>query len=152
MNRIEVEKLFSIAIKRELEANSFYSDVAQRVTGTEVKKVFQQLAEEEMGHFELLERFRNDPSLTMKIPAPAEDFKIAESEELPSLSVDMKPADAIKLAMKKEQQAVEFYRGIGSKTDDSELKTMFANLANMELGHKHRLENVFIDIGYPEVF
>jgi len=26
------------------------------------------------------------------------------------------------------------------------------NLANMEMGHKHKLENAFVEIGYPEVF
>jgi hypothetical protein len=32
------------------------------------------------------------------------------------------------------------------------MKDVFNNLANMELGHKHRLETVFVDIGYPEAF
>jgi bifunctional DNase/RNase len=34
------------------------------------------------------------------------DYKVAESVELPEITIDMKPADAIALAMKKEQQAV----------------------------------------------
>jgi len=29
---------------------------------------------------------------------------------------------------------------------------MFENLARMELGHKTRLEHMFVDIGYPEAF
>lgn len=87
----------------------------------------------------------------MKIQAPP-DYKVAETTELPKLSIDMKPADAIALAMKKEQQAVEFYRALGESATDASVKKIFENLTNMELGHKHRLENVFVEIGYPEVF
>ena len=54
--------------------------------------------------------------------------------------------------MKKEQQAVEYYRALAEAADDRELKQAFTNLANMELSHKQRLENAFVQIGYPEVF
>ena len=88
----------------------------------------------------------------MKIAPPAADYKVAEATELPALSIEMKPADAIALAMKKEQEAVEFYRGLADGSDDAEIKKIFENLVNMELTHKNRLENVFVEIGYPEVF
>lgn len=151
MDQIQLEQLFSIATKRELEAKEFYTGVAKKVSSTAVREIFEQLAREEMGHFEFLEKFRSDPSMTMKISAPAADWKVAESQELPPLRLDMKPSDAIGLAMKKEQQAVEFYRTLAASAA-SDVRDMFDNLANMELGHKHKLEKVFVDIGYPEVF
>jgi rubrerythrin len=104
-----------------------------------------------MGHKELLEKFKYDPTMVMKIEAPP-DYKVAEATELTKLSIAMKPADAIALAMKKEQQAVEFYREFRDRATERSIKDVFENLANMELGHKHRLENVFVEIGYPEVF
>jgi rubrerythrin len=88
----------------------------------------------------------------MKFAAPPSDFKIAEATELPVLSFDAKPADAIALAMKKEQQAVEFYRALAQTALDNGLKQVLESLATMELGHKHRLETIFVDIGYPEAF
>jgi rubrerythrin len=152
MDAQEIQRVFGMATQRELEANAFYLRVAGSAADPEVKKVFTQLAEEEMGHFELLERLKNDPSLPMKIAAPGQDYKLAESMELPPFSDTMKPAEAIALAMKKEQQAVEFYRGLSAGATVSGLKDIFDNLANMELGHKHRLETVFVEIGYPETF
>jgi rubrerythrin len=152
MNSSELERIFRLAIARELDANTFYAGVAKSAKDPEVQKVFEQLAQEELGHFELLERFRSDPTLPLKIAAPKQDYKVAESVELPPFSATMKPAEAIALAMKKEAQAVEFYRGLAAAATDTELKSIFDNLANMELGHKHRLENVFVDIGYPEAF
>jgi rubrerythrin len=152
MDTQELTRVFSLATQRELEANAFYSLVAKTSGNADVKKVFEQLAQEEMGHFELLEKLRIDPTLPMKITAPKQDYKLAEATELPAFSDAMKPADAIALAMKKEQQAVEFYRGLSDAATDTQMKDVFNNLANMELGHKHRLENVFVDIGYPEAF
>ena len=152
MNNHEFESVFSIATQRELEANSFYTRVAGSAKDPEVVNVFKQLAEEEMGHFELLERYRVDPTIPMKLSAPPQDYKLAEATELPPFSDEMKPIDAIALAMKKEQQAVEFYRGLSVGATDTALKMIFENLANMELVHKQRLENAFADVGYPEAF
>ncbi|MQY77013.1 MAG: ferritin [Spirochaeta sp.] len=151
-DKLELEKAFSVAIKREIEAYEFYRDISQRAQDEEVGKVFSQLAGEEMGHKDLLEKYKNDPGMVMKIKAPSKDYKVAEATELPELSIEMKPADAIALAMKKEQQAAEFYRDLAHRSTDSQMKDIFHNLENMELGHKRRLENVFVEIGYPEVF
>jgi rubrerythrin len=152
MDPLEVEKLFAIAEKREIEARDFYKNVAKKMKDTAVREIFEQLSNDEMGHYEMLTKFRHDPTMIMKISAPGKDWKVAESEKLPKLSVKMKPKDAIALAMKKEQQAVEFYRGLAGMTPDAGLKSMMENLANMELGHKRKLETIFVDIGYPEVF
>lgn len=152
MDKLEFDQLMATAIKREMEANAFYGDVARKVENEDVKKVFAELASEEMGHAELLERYKADPTMVMKINPPDLDTKVAEATDLPELSVNMKPADAVALAMKKEQQAVEFYRGLADGTDDAEVKDILTNLSNMELAHKSRLENIFAQIGYPEDF
>ena len=89
--------------------------------------------------------------LLNKLPIPI-DYKIAEATDSPALSFDMKLADAIALAMKKELSAAEFYKGLAKTATDSKFKETFLELANMELGHKTRIENLFIEVGYPEVF
>jgi len=152
MHSDKIEQLFAIACRRETEAYEFYSSAAKKIQDPNVKSIFAELAKEEMGHYEFLEKFRTDSTMIMKITPPSADWKIAESENLPKLSTDMKPVDAIALAMKKEQQAVEFYRALSANATDANTKSMFDNLANMELKHKHHLENMFVNIGYPEVF
>jgi len=147
-----MEKVFDIAISREAKAYEFYKAVAEKVTSDDVKKVFLQLAEEELGHREQLEILLHDPTKIMKFNPPKADYKVAEATEAPDPTIEMKPAEAIALAMKKEQEAVEFYRQLSADATDDSLKAMFDNLANMELNHKARLENVFVEIGYPEVF
>ena len=152
MDKMELEKIFSDAITREIEAHEFYLAISGKVVNPDVKKVFGELAQEELGHMELLTKFKNDPSLSMKIEITPQDYKIAEATELPRFDIQMKPADAIALAMKKEEEAVKFYRGMAAVSQDAEVKNKFEYLAGMELTHKNRLENVFVGIGYPEVF
>ena len=151
MDQADLDKLFDTAIGREKEAYKFYKDVAERVSNPAVKELFDKLAAEEQGHEEALWKFKSDPSAPMKFKAPP-DYKVAETGERPEITADMKPADAIALAMKKEQQAVEFYQQLADWCTDSALAAQYENLAKMELNHKHKLENLFVDIGYPEVW
>lgn len=152
MDKMELANIFSVAIKREIKAHEFYKDVAAKVSNDDVKKVFEQLAKEELTHMETLEKLKNDPSVPMKFTPPPKDVKLAEAAEVEAPTLDMKPKDAIGLAMKKELEAVNFYRGLSSSATDASIKAIFDNLVNMELAHKARLESVFVEIGYPEVF
>lgn len=152
MDKLDYDKLFSIAIEREISAHEFYKEVAERVSNQDAKDVFTQLAKEELGHQEILEKYKTDPTMVMKFNAPLNDYKVAEATEDTELSIDMIPKDAINLAMKKELEAVDFYKRLADDTDDLAAQEIFKNLANMELRHKHRLENVFVQIGYPEAF
>ena len=79
-------------------------------------------------------------------------FKAVEAPDLSFLNDVTIPKNAIALAMKREQQVVEFYKNLSETARDSQLKDLFQNLANMELDYKHRLETVFVAIGYPVVF
>jgi rubrerythrin len=152
VNSTETEKIFDIAIGREIEANRFYAVAAKKMRDASVRALFSELALEEYGHMEILEKYRHDPALEMKIPSPSVDYKIAEATETHKLSFDAKPADALSLAMKKEQMAVELYRSLAASAADPGLREVLANLANMELSHKQKLETMFVNVGYPEVF
>lgn len=148
---LDIKAIFDAAIAREEEAHAFYREVADRVSDRTVKQTFLELAQDELGHRTFLESCLKDPGLLVKLPVPR-DYKVAEATAEPALSTDMKPADALALAMKKEQRAAQFYQALAEASSDAVTQSMFANLARMELGHKTRLENLFVDIGYPEVF
>ena len=151
MEQSDFELIFQKAAAREAEAYRFYTDVAGKTTDESVKEIFLELARQEKGHEELMWKFKGDSTMELKFQAPP-DYKVAETVEEKEPTVDMKPVDAIALAMKREQKSVEFYSGLAASCKDPGLKKVFAGLANMEAGHKHRLENLFVDIGYPEVW
>jgi len=147
----EVAQALATAIGREEEAHRFYSDVAARAGNPAVKETFLALAKDELGHKTFLEGARQDLRLLDKLPA-VPDYKVAEATAQPTLSVEMKPADAFALAMKKEEEAARFYEGLAESAKDPQLRAMFGNLARMELGHKSRMESLFVAVGYPEAF
>ena len=152
MKKEEFEKIMDLGIQRESEAFNFYNDVQKRVDDKALKQIFNDLAKQELGHRNLLEEFKYNPEIPVKMSKPSSDFGLAEQVELPQLSVNMKPAEALALAMKKEQQAVEFYRNLAESTEDDEIKKLCLEMAGMELSHKQRLENAYTDVAYIESF
>ena len=152
MTATDISKLFDFAIQQEIDAYHFYDAAAKKVSNPGVKKIFEELALEEKGHQNLLEHYKIDDALVGKFNALEVDYMIAEANEMPPMSLSMKPAEAIALAMKREQLAAELYRAMSLSAVNQVEKLAFQSLMNMELGHKHRLENAFVDIGYPEVF
>jgi rubrerythrin len=152
MDREQLTGLLEIAIQREIEAYDFYTKVAASFKDKALVMIFSELAQEEQSHRNLLETFLTHPEKHFEISAPARDYKLAEETELPALSIEMKPAEAFALAMKKEQQAAEFYRDLANRTIDDEVKDICLNLANMELKHKQKIEKAFVDVAYVESF
>lgn len=152
MNKTNINELIDFAIAQEYEAYTFYKAASERVTNPGVKQLFLELAQDENGHANLLEIYRNNKSIAEIFNTQVIDYKITETLDTPPLSTNMKPAEAIAIAMKREQQAAELYRSLADCAVNKEEKEALENLANMEMGHKHKLENAFVEIGYPEVF
>lgn len=143
--------IIETAIRREIEAYEFYRAVADKTTDAAVKEIFATLAQEEQAHREFLRNCLDDTNILKKLPVPP-DYKVAEAAAEPDLSPSMKPAEAIALAMKKEQSSYELYTRLAEHAADPAYKEIFAGLAKMELQHKTQLEDLYVNIGYPEVF
>ena len=99
----------------------------------------------------MLEGYLSDSAKSFKFDTTA-DYKIAESLDTPNLSIDMKPADAITLAMKKEEDAMNLYTEFANLSTDEEQKKVFLNLARMEQGHKTKLEDLYVGMAFVEVW
>jgi rubrerythrin len=140
-----------MAIENEIEAYEFYQGVATQVSDEDMKELFLHFAEEESKHKSLLENVLIKGSFDL-IPKETRDYKVSEAIDLPKLSTDMKPEDAIVLAMKKEEVAMKHYSDLAEVSADKDLKKLFEDLAGMEREHKFKLENVFVERGYPEVW
>lgn len=151
MNTETFRDIMELAVQNELEAYEFYSGVAQKVSDQSLKQIFSELAGEEYQHRLLLQGFLDNPSKPLRFKAGA-DYKVAESVALPPLRKDMKPADAIALAMKKEEEAMEAYQVFAKISDDPEQSKVFQALAEMEKGHKVKLENLYTTMAFPEVW
>jgi rubrerythrin len=145
------QQILKDAIQGEIEAQKFYLSVAEKTQNSFLKELFLSFSEEEKKHRQILENFRDKPSETInftKVP----DFHVAETIETPELTMEMRPQDAIALAMKKEQAAMKHYTQLADACTDPDQKNIFLELAAMEREHKNKMEAAFVDIGYPEVW
>lgn len=151
MKRTEYEKIIKSAVKNEIEAFQFYRDVSERVIDPYLKSMFEDFAREEKLHREILQRILDGGKIGQYF-TEVRDYKVSETVEKPLLSTVMKPADALALAMKNEEEAMQLYQDLARECIDPEKKRVFNDLAAMERDHKFKMENAFVDIGYPEVW
>ncbi len=151
METAQFEALIELAVERETEANQFYHDVAAIMDNEEIKKIFSDLEKEELSHKNLLEEYKNIPNMALKF-RESPDYKVAETVDLPALTLKMKPVQAIALAMKKEQQAVEFYTDLAERSIDQAIRAACLELAKMETAHKAHLESIYTQIAVVEKF
>jgi rubrerythrin len=147
----EYNKIISDAINNEEEAYLFYRDVAQKAKDKNISCIFEGFAKDELSHKVLLKDFLSGSVKSLQFDTTA-DYKVAESVDKPKLSIGMKPADAIALAMKNEEEAMSMYKEFANLSTDVEQRKVFVNLANMEQGHKAKLEDLYVSIAFTEVW
>ena len=150
MKAQEYKKIIDDAIKNETEAAEFYTGVFEKVKEKGLKVIFKELADEERKHKASLKSFLSD-SRSLSFDEKA-DYNVSETVKAPRLTVDMKPVDAIALAMKREEEAMNMYKELAKCSSDAGQKKVFKALSKMEQGHKARLEDIYTNMAFPEVW
>ncbi|QDR81164.1 ferritin-like domain-containing protein [Sporomusa termitida] len=151
MTQEEYAAILKLAIANEADAYEFYKGVSERAADTVIQKMFSQLAAEEQGHQKLLAGFLAGNCTSLHFHESA-DYKISETVDKPKLSLSMKPADAIALAMKNEEEAMNMYADFANASADPGQKKIFQELSAMEKNHKTKLEEYYVNIAYAEVW
>lgn len=151
MKAEDAKKIISTAIDREVEAYTFYRSVSDKVKDKALKSLFAELAGEEKKHREFLQGMLTKDVSKMKFDQ-SHDYKVADALPSPALSMDMKPIEGIVVAIKKELEAMQMYSQLAKLATDNETQLLFSQLANMERGHKARLEDIYTNMAFPEVW
>ncbi|MEN6518509.1 MAG: ferritin family protein [Methanospirillum sp.] len=151
MNPEEYRRIISMAIDREVEAYSFYNSVAEKVRDENLKSLFRELAGEETSHREFLQKLLSKDVASLGF-STTKDYKVGDSIPTPPLTPDMKPVDGLVVAIKKELEAMQMYTALANVSEGAEQKKLFTELATMERGHKTRLEDIYVNMAYAEVW
>jgi rubrerythrin len=147
----DAKNIISTAIDREVEAYTFYRTISDKVKDSVLKNLFDELAGEEKQHREFLQGMLSKDVTKMHFD-PKKDYKVVNAMPSPPLSVDMKPLDGLVIAIKKELEAMQMYTQLANLSAETEQKLLFSQLANMESGHKARLEDIYTNMAFPEVW
>jgi rubrerythrin len=107
-----------------------------------MKTMFEELAQEEQKHREILEGVEKKDVSEYKLEK-IPDLKIGDFVEEEEFSPDMDYASALRFAMKREEHSLKLYNHMAEGTDDPELKKLFSAFAQEEAKHKLRLETEY---------
>jgi len=140
------------AIASEIEAKEFYLEISKRIRDDYLKELFAGFSKEESNHEKILTALLEKGKIKTTTFDGTRDFKVSETVALPEVSADMNLKDAIGIAMKNEEIAMQKYENLAANCDDAELQSVFNSLASMERDHKYKMEDSFVKVAYPEVW
>ena len=141
------------AIIMEIAGLQFFLTAAEKTNSKKAREMFRQLAEDEVEHKNLLEKILKQVAAgenNIEIPSPEKhvqiDHPIIGQELRESLKSTWFDTSALNIGVMLEQRAVNFYTEESKKTNDPELKKLFAWLIEWEQGHLDALLKIEDDL------
>ena len=141
-----IDEILAYAIEKEIEAAEFYETLSRQEPFSGAKEMFGEFAAEERKHQALLENFSTD-----KEKIATYQFKWVPDMKRSDYMVDltyepgMGYADIVRLAMKREENALKLYNDLAKKTSDAAGIQIFKMLSQEEAKHKQFLETMYDD-------
>lgn len=142
MNFVTLEEIINFAVEREETAYRLYKRAAELSTNIPSKKMFEEMAAEEAGHKEVFSRVDLEKAEThrsVKIP----DMKISQYLVDVPFRKDMTYQEILTFAMKAEESAYKLYEAAAEAVEDPKLKKVLQLFADVERGHKARIEQLY---------
>ena len=136
------EEIIKFAVKREDTAYRLYKTAAERAESLAARKMFEEMAAEEAGHKTSFEKLDLQQTESYKFTKQA-DMKLAEYMADIPFKEDMSYPEILRFALKTEESAYKLYAAAAEMTEDPKLKKMLLVLADVEKGHKHRIEAMY---------
>ena len=145
MDYKNLKEIIEVAIAKEEEAFTIYTQAAEQTTEPSVRKLFKDLAKEEIKHKEKLSNLDTSGHFgETPIPSSSDARYIDFLVDKPVDALD-NIQDVFIFAMKRERLAQHFYANTAKALTDSNAKQLFLLLANEEKNHLERLETVYDD-------
>lgn len=137
------DEILEFAIAREVKASNFYMALAERVASPEIRKIFEDLAEEELEHKAKLELEVMKTGKVLPVPekvaVPEHDYIVSDNQSL----LDMDYKDILMLGMEKEEASFRTYVNLVAQAKDVESSELLLALAEEEVKHKIRFETEY---------
>ncbi|MCF6157228.1 MAG: DUF892 family protein [wastewater metagenome] len=145
-----LEDVKSIALRMEMDGIKLYNNLASRTSHPMGKAMFRSFVEDEKMHVKRLRALLFNSGETSRPMEKAEAnsgqrlinvFQKMGNELKKRVNASTSDIDAIKLAMKVEEDGITFYEHAGRETENIKEKEVYHFLANEEKLHFHILKN-----------
>jgi len=139
------------AIQKEIEAQDLYRCLSRMVVEDSARDMFLELSKVEKKHENLLRKYARGKLREGALKSDhVLDYRIAEKLEQPPIKSDMKLGDILLLAANREKASHEFYISLAAAHLPGEIKKLLEELASQELEHKHRVEDLYTEVAFPQ--
>ena len=147
----ELAELLDTAIYKEIVSQAFYIAGQHKTQDPGAKALMKELAQKELKHSEWLKNFK-EKRLEKRswYRERVQNLMISEYLTGGDTLENAGLQDTLVFAMKREQQAVEFYSKMMGLMKDEAAKLLCERLVHDELRHKLRLEMFYEDFFYRE--
>lgn len=133
MNALEMAR------KMETDAIKFYQEAANKASYPAAQKMFQSIVEDEKGHLEMISQIIKGLDIKAQDVSPMAKVKtvFAEMKDEMMKKVEATPDDleALKVAMRMEQEGAEFYKKSLAEAKTDKEKALFKRLIDEENQH-----------------
>jgi rubrerythrin len=136
------DEILELAVAREVDANRFYLTLAARTQNPRARKIFVELADEELEHKAKLEleimktgRVVNTHKTPVGLRYDQPDYTP------PDIEIDYK--EILLMGIQKEEASFRLYVDLAGMTTDHDSKETLLALAQEEAGHKLRFQTIF---------
>jgi rubrerythrin len=136
------QEVITFAIRKEADAATLYETYASKVSNPGIKKMFEELMKEELGHKKILENITEQKVEDYKLTA-VPDLKISDYSQEQEFKPDMNFQEALLLAIKREENSLNLYNNLVKSTGNPQLQKLFQTLSQEEAKHKLRLETEY---------
>lgn len=146
----ELRPLIEQAIRQEELSHEFYNRLAGVVSHKDTKETLEWLAKDELEHKAFLESCLTPAGCTLA--GEAHDTHLAEVMKTPAITSEMSPQEALMVAMKREEGSYHFYQRLASLQPPGDAKAFLEKMAKVELAHKEKVEYLYANAAFPEVW
>lgn len=135
---LTVIEILALAIKKELDAASFYKQLAGKIANPIIRERFLQLAKEERMHRALLQaEYKRLTGESKKPPLPKGKFTTRDDFVLVEASIEQ----ALLYAIQTERDAQKLYATAAKTSSDPRGKRLLEYLVEFEKGHERQLKS-----------
>ncbi|MHB9074103.1 MAG: ferritin family protein [Desulfobaccales bacterium] len=146
----EMEAIIKSAITQEEMSHDFYQRLAGLVSHQETKDILEFLAKDELEHKAFLLSCFTPQGC--KLAGGAQNVHLAEMLAAPAISNAMTPKEALVIAMKREEGSYRFYQTLAGLQPPGEIQAFLEKMANVELKHKEKVEYLYDNAAFPEIW
>jgi rubrerythrin len=142
MKFVTLEDVIKFAVEREDTAYKLYKRAAELSTSIASKKMFEELAAEEATHKEVFSKIDDEKAENHRFCTLPESTIAKYLADVP-FRENLTYSEILAYALKTEENAYQLYKAAAGMADDPKLQKVLMNFADVELGHRRRLEAIY---------